>query len=1079
MTGRKALLRCFLLVSLTAAVHGQAAPEGKKAPDFSQEAVVVEQLATKIVFQADGTSITDSTTRVRMQSEAGVQQFGILNIPYAKANGEVEIVYARVRKPDGSVVTTPEENVQEMPAEITREAPFYSDLREKHVTVRGLAVGDTLEFHIRSVLSKPQVPGQFWYDHSFQKDVITKEETLEIRFPKDKYVKVKSPEVKPSEREEGGYRVYSWKTANLEVKPKETKKRQQRASQGEAPAPSVELTTFRDWEEIAKWYDGLQRERIAATPEIRAKALEITKGLTDQDAKLQALYHYVGTQFRYVGLAFGIGRYQPHAASDVLANGYGDCKDKHTLLAALANAVGIQVVPALVNASRKLDPDVPSLSQFNHMISVAPEGNKLVWLDTTAEVAPYGLLLSNVRDKQALVIFSGKPAALMNTPADPPFPSLIRFETVGKLGGDGVLHARITREIRGDLEVLLRLAYRRTPRPRWQELTQQVSYMSNFAGEVSNIDVSDPDDTSKPFHIAYDYVRKDYPDWRNQRINPPIPPMLGSVADDDKWSEDEFLGAPGQFIYRAKIELPKGYNAFKAASVEVKSEFANYQADYDTSTPGTLIVERRLTILHGKIKESEWNKYRNFSKEVASDRDRMLDVYIGDLPGLEKRDRGAGTGPADDEHSAEARHLLEQATQALMAKNFITAGDYLQQLTALDPKYPGAWAAMGTLAAMQNRPDDAIESFQKELTYHPDNKEVCRRLARYQFYLKRRKDAVETWRKFVKANPDDEEGLRTLGQVLVEDKEYTEAAGYLERAEKNDPDNATVQLLLGTAYLETGQHDQAIAKFEKATTLDPSANMLNNVGYSLADSPADLPKALEYGKKAVAAVEEESRQATLSELKMSDLNRMGHLSAYWDTLGWSYFKANESDKAEAYLKAAWMLSQSGVEGDHLAQVYEKKGDMAAAAHLYELAVSRGAEPEAKQRLERARAKAPASKPQALTKAGKPALASPANPGEELSRLRTTKVGAVPGVKNGSAEFFILLRDGGTVEAVKFISGNEELKSAEKAIQAAHFDQPLPPGSQAKIIRRGFLSCSEYTKGCDFVVMPLETVRSLE
>src|SRR3989442_5676625 len=38
---------------------------------------------------------------------------------------------------------------------------------------------------------------------------------------------------------------------------------------------------------------------------------------------------------RYVSISFGIGRYEPHAATEVLKNVYGDCKDKHTLLTSL------------------------------------------------------------------------------------------------------------------------------------------------------------------------------------------------------------------------------------------------------------------------------------------------------------------------------------------------------------------------------------------------------------------------------------------------------------------------------------------------------------------------------------------------------------------------------------------------------------------------------------------------------------------------------------------------------------------------------------------------------------------------
>lgn len=1061
----------WVLLGSVCAPSQTAAPV-KTKPDYSQEAVIVEQLSTKIVFEGDGTSKQDSTTRIRMQSDAGVQQFGVLNIPYAKANGDVEIVYVRVRKPDGSVVVTPEENVQEMPAAITREAPFYSDLREKHVAVRGLGVGDTLEFQVRSALTKPQVPGQFWYEHNFVKDAITKDEQIEISVPKDKYVKVRSPEVQPTVRDEGPRRLYTWKTANLELKTKDVKKGQQKAAKGETPPYSVEITTFRSWEEIGRWFGDLQRDRIAVTPEIRTKALEVTKGLTNDADKLQAIYRYVSSQFRYVGLAFGIGRYQPHAASDVLANEYGDCKDKHTLFAALLSAVGIQALPALVNASRQIDPESPSPSQFDHLISVVQQGKELVWLDTTSEVAPFGLITANVRDKDALVIFADHPPALMRTPANPPFPTAMTFETEGKLASDGVLTARIDRSTRGDLELLLRLAYRRTPQSQWQELTQRVSYMSNFAGEVSNIDVSSPEDTTRPFHLAYDYTRKDYPDWQNRSINPPIPPLLTPLGDDDKWTEDAFLGAPGEIIYRAKVELPKGYNAAKIAPVDLKTDFAEYHATYRTA-PGSLSVERRLTITRGKITESDWEAYRKFCKQVGDDRDRMVDVYSGEY--------GPVIASGQNTGNIEADRLFDRARQAMSVNEAATAKGYLEQLLKMDPTHRDAWTVMAFVRLMKNDLDGAFEAFNKEIANHPDSVRAYQALADTQVRTRHPREAIETWRRLLKVSPDDHDAVRNLGQLLVSEKQYAEAIEYLEKAGQNEPENANVQLSLGNAYLEHGDKAKGIAKLEKAAELDSSPNTLNNVAYSLADAQLELPRALEYGKKAVAAVESETEKTTLATLKTSDLTRMGLLAAYWDTLGWVYYRSNELEKAESYLKAAWALSQRGTEADHLGQMYEKQGNLKSAAHLYELALGSGAEQETRKRLERIRGKAPApsSRPEPSKKAGGPAHWITVGPGEELSRMRTTKIGRVAGIKSGSAEFFILLRDGGKVDEVKFVSGQEELRNAEKAIAATHFDQPLPSGSGARIVRRGFLSCSQYTAGCDFVVLTLDMVRSVQ
>src|SRR5205807_4751812 len=98
---------------------------------------------------------------------------------------------------------------------------------------------------------------------------------------------------------------------------------------------------------------------------------------TDEE-KARALYSYVARNVRYVSLSLGIGRFQPHAVADVFANQYGDCKDKHTLLQSMLQVAGIQSSPVLIHHARKLDPDVPSPAQFDHLITAAQINGKQV-----------------------------------------------------------------------------------------------------------------------------------------------------------------------------------------------------------------------------------------------------------------------------------------------------------------------------------------------------------------------------------------------------------------------------------------------------------------------------------------------------------------------------------------------------------------------------------------------------------------------------------------------------------------------------------------------------------------------------
>ncbi len=113
-------------------------------------------------------------------------------------------------------------------------------------------------------------------------------------------------------------------------------------------------------------------------------AERLVADVDDRLEKIARLYRFVSNEIRYVGLEFGEHRFRPFSADWVLNHRIGDCKDKATLLVALAEAVGI---PAQFVMIRTADQGpVPSrlaqLELFNHAIVYLPEDD--LWLDGTA-----------------------------------------------------------------------------------------------------------------------------------------------------------------------------------------------------------------------------------------------------------------------------------------------------------------------------------------------------------------------------------------------------------------------------------------------------------------------------------------------------------------------------------------------------------------------------------------------------------------------------------------------------------------------------------------------------------------------
>lgn len=569
--------------------HSQS-PDKASSADYSKEPFVVESITTTVAFKNDGTYSSDSTVRARIQSQAGLQQFGLLSFPYASANSTMEIVYVHVAKPDHRLIETPAENTLDMPTEITRQAPFYSDQKEKQIAVKGLEIGDTVEYRYQSQTTTPLDPGQFWYAYNFLETGVVLSETLTISVPSGRYVQVVSPKFKPTIASQDTQTVYTWQTAHLEPKSKD--------AEIDSPAPnepdraSVQLTTFKNWNEAGQWVRGLAAPRAAVTPDIRQKAEELTRTAKTESEKIQSIYHYVSTNFRYIGIALGIGRIQPHSATDVLTNDYGDCKDKHTLFAALLAAIGLKAYPALISSTGKIDPGFPSISQFDHVITALPRDNSFLFLDTTPEVAPFGYLIAGLRDKQALVLPDDGPAQLVKTPPDPPFKSFMTFEAEGILNEAGTFDAKMQITLRGDAELIYRHTFRQAGQPQWKDVMQKASLILNFGGAVSDVALSPIDDMDEPFHIQYNYNRKEFGDWENRRITLPCPPMSlpepPAEADAAKHPKPIQLGSPLEVLYRGSMKLPSNSHPHLLPSLELHESFADYHTAYSVQRRSSL-----------------------------------------------------------------------------------------------------------------------------------------------------------------------------------------------------------------------------------------------------------------------------------------------------------------------------------------------------------------------------------------------------------------------------------------------------------------------------------------------------------
>jgi tetratricopeptide (TPR) repeat protein len=1028
-------------------VPAKRAPE-KTSPDFSKEPFVIESYATRVRFENDGAGEQILTARAHVQSESGAQQLHRLAFRYVSPNQQIDIHYIRVKKSDGTIINGSPDDIKDAPA--LPEAA-YAGLKEKQITIPPLAVGDTLEYEISTRLITPFAPGEFWFAHSFVGAAVVREERLEISVPATRHVVLKSSPSAPFETvAANGRTIYRWKRANLAIPPGDPN------NDAKSKSPDVQLTSFPNWSAVAVWYAGLEKGPVEPTPEIRAKAEELTQGKSDARSKTEALYDFVATKIRAVDLRLGEAGWQPHSASEVLANGYGDSADKNTLLISMLRAAGLTSSDAaLLPYSRPLDNSVPSPAQLEHAITVLSQSGGALWLDTTTEVAPFRMLAAPLRGKSALLVSEGA-GKISQTPADPPFESSQLVNIDGRVSELGKLTATARYTMRGDTELVLRLAFHRTPEAQWRDLAQTILSLDGIHGEVTAVKPGDPSATHDPFGFQIDFKQPGFLNWTAKRQSGPLPLLAIGLPDPPADAAKPIeIGSPLNVDVRLKLELPAGFTAQVPVGSSVARDYAAFQSAYQFADR-TITAERSLDFKLHTVAFDRADDYRAFSRTVTADQNRDLVVT------------NATSGDPAIPASASPDDLFETGLAQLNAGKTASAAPLLARAVELDPKHPQGWNNLGLADLRLAKLDDAAAAFRKQLEFDPADEHANEYLGLTLDRLGKPDDAIAAYRKQVELKPLDAAAHAALGSLLLAQRDFSHAASELDKAAILTPDNAAIRVSLGRALLNAGDEPHALAAFEKAAALSPTAPVWNDIAFDLADAKVDLDKAQHYAESAVHSTAASVNGADIQKVTQAQLRQVASLAECWDTLGWVYFQKGDLATAERYIRASWALDQNGEIADHLGQIYEKRGENDRAIKTYALALAApGAIPDTRARLTLLLG----------SNSGIDDLVAKSAP--ELAAARSIPAGNLF-AGDAQADFFIALAPAdksSRATAVRFISGSEELRAASEKLKLLNFGEMFPDAASAKIIRRATLACSAKDERCSLMLVPADDAKA--
>jgi tetratricopeptide (TPR) repeat protein len=357
------------------------------------------------------------------------------DIEYETDSQTVHVRAARVYRKDGSIDEAVESGAGSM-AEDPALA-IYTTARRYYVRFPRLEPGDVVELQYRVEDVAPRNAfadyfGELAYVQRRAEPVAHGEYVLLT--PKSRTFYFNEPRVPGLTRtveERGDERVFRFVANDLP------------AVEQEAMQPPwfevlghVHVSTYRSWDEMGRWYWGLVKDQFVPDDEVRRRAEALTSGLKDETAKVRAVYDYVVQKTRYVALEFGIHGYQPYRCAQIFARGFGDCKDKATLIVTMLGALGIKATPVIVRTGNKGDIEASpaSLAPFDHLIAYVPSLD--LYLDGTAEYTGSLELPAMDRGAVALQVNEGD-AKLVHLPDPPPSSSVSAHRLDASLAADG------------------------------------------------------------------------------------------------------------------------------------------------------------------------------------------------------------------------------------------------------------------------------------------------------------------------------------------------------------------------------------------------------------------------------------------------------------------------------------------------------------------------------------------------------------------------------------------------------------------------------------------------------------------
>lgn len=381
-------------------------------------------------------------------------------------------------------------------------------------------------------------------------------------------------------------------------------------------APYLHVSTYETWEDVGRWYWGLIQDQLYADENLKRVVAELVQGKDDLRERVVAIHDWVMANTRYVGLEFGIHGYKPYRVPQIVSRGFGDCKDKASLLYTMFREAGIDAHVVLVRTRRNGNiHDLPaSLAVFDHAIAYVPGLD--LYIDGTAEHSGISELPQGDQGVTVLHVWP-EGSELRRTPVLPPEQNRHERRLEVRLARDGSANVRAREIIRGGSAPSYRATFQAegTRRERFERQLRNV-----FPGlRLESQRFGDLDDLEAPVTVEYvaEVPQLAQRDGEVLRVPPSVlGDLTRSFARAPRRRYPLDLGGTSQYIEERVLRLPAGTRLRDAPDGgTAESPFGRVRMTVE-SQGRQITVRTELELRRDRVEPNEYGAFREWVEQA-------------------------------------------------------------------------------------------------------------------------------------------------------------------------------------------------------------------------------------------------------------------------------------------------------------------------------------------------------------------------------------------------------------------------------------------------------------------------------